>query len=78
MIHPTHAINVTPSDTAQLPSASLWLSFTNSGAQTITITTLGGETLTLTGLATAVLHPIRARQVWSNGTSVTNIVAYWA
>jgi hypothetical protein len=77
MIHPTHAAPVTPSDTVNLACASLWLSFTNSGAQTLTITTLGGETLTITGLATAILHPIRANRVWSTGTTVTNIVAYW-
>ena len=72
-----HAINVTPSDTADLPSTSDYLSFTNSGTQTIQITTLGGETLTITGLATNVLHPVRAKRVWSTGTTVTNIVAYW-
>jgi hypothetical protein len=73
----THAANVTPSDTLDLPAVSSYLSFTNSGAQTLTITTLGGETLTITGLATGVLHPIRAKRVWSTGTTVTNIVAYW-
>jgi hypothetical protein len=72
-----HAANVTPSDTVDLPAVSEHLSFTNSGAQTLTITTVGGETLTITGLVTGVLHPIRARRVWSTGTTVTTIVAYW-
>lgn len=72
-----HAVNVTPSDTQLLPAGSERLSFSNSGSQTIQITTVGGETLIITGLASGVLHDIHAKQVWNTGTTVTNIVAYW-
>jgi hypothetical protein len=73
---PNHAILVTASDTVNLPCGSSYLSFTNSGAQTIHLTTEGGEDITITGLPTG-MYPIRATRVWSTGTNVTNIVAYW-
>lgn len=72
-----HAVNVTPSDTQGLPAGSDYLSFTNTGTQTITITTLGGEMVTLSGLAGGILHPIRATRIWNTGTTVTNVAAYW-
>ena len=91
VIHPVRAANVTPSDAADLPAGSHWLSFTyggsqaihwqsftNSGSQTIQIATVGGEKpLILTGLATAVLHPMRAKRVRSANTTGANILAYW-
>lgn len=70
-----HAAAVTKSDTADLPAASDWLSFSNTGAQTLKITTLGGEEVTIT--LPSGMYPIRATKVWSTGTSVTNIVEYW-
>jgi hypothetical protein len=71
-----HAALVTASDTVDLPAGSSSLSFSNTGSQTLHITTLGGEDITITGLASG-MWPIRAKRVWSTGTTVTNIVAYW-
>jgi hypothetical protein len=73
---PNHAILVTASDTVNLPCASSYLSFTNSGVQTIHLTMEGGEDITITALPSG-MYALRASRVWSTGTTVTNIVAYW-
>jgi hypothetical protein len=70
-----HAVAIDPSDTQNLPCGSMWLSFVNSGAQTLTITTVGGET-TLVVLPSGV-YPIHAIKIWKTGTTVSNIVTYW-
>ena len=69
-----HAAVVTPSDTAGIQSSN-YLSFVNSGTQTLTITTVGGEMVTMT--LPSGMWPIRANKVWSTGTTVTSIVAFW-
>jgi hypothetical protein len=70
-----HVAVVTPSDTQNLPCGSMWLSFVNSGAQTLVITTMGGETASL--VLPSGMYPIHASKVWATGTTVTNIVTYW-
>jgi hypothetical protein len=70
-----HAANVTPSDSASLPAGSNYLSFANSGTQTLHITTVGGEDVSI--LLPSGMWPIRASKVWSTGTTVTGIVCYW-
>lgn len=72
---PNHAAAVTPSDTLPLTAASTWLSFANSGTQTLKITTVSGEVISIT--LPSGMYPLRASQVWSTGTTVTNIVGYW-
>lgn len=67
-----HAFNVIPSDTGSLGSD--YLSFANSGAQTIQVTMVGGEMATLT--LPSGIYPLRVRRVWATGTTVTNIVAF--
>ena len=71
-----HAVNVTPSDTQALPAGTDFISFANSGSQTLTITTVGGEQRVSIVLPSG-MWPIRASQVWATGTTVTSIVAYW-
>jgi hypothetical protein len=71
-----HAAPVTPSDSANLPAGTDYLSFVNTGGtQTLQITTLGGEVVSI--LLPSGMWPIRATRVWSTGTSVTSIVCYW-
>jgi hypothetical protein len=71
-----HAVNVTPSDSVNLPAGSDYLSFVNTGGtQTLQITTLGGEIVSI--LLPSGMWRIRAKQVWATGTSVTSIVCYW-
>jgi hypothetical protein len=71
-----HAALVTPSDTANLPAGSEFLSFVNSGTQTLQITTLGGEIVPNIILPSGMWR-IRATRVWSTGTTVTSIFCYW-
>ena len=71
-----HAAAVTPSDTVDLPAISEWLSFVNSGALLLTITTPEGEKVGPIVVPTG-MWPIRARRVWATGTSVTSIFEYW-
>jgi hypothetical protein len=71
-----HAAAVTPSDTVMLPSGSAWLSFANSGAQTLIIDTVGGE-VGVSILLPSGMWPIRALKVRATGTTVTSIVTYW-
>lgn len=73
---PAHAAAVTPSDSANLSIPAAWLSFTNSGTQTLKIDTVGGEvgvTITLP----SGMYRIPAKKVYATGTTVTNIVQYW-
>lgn len=71
-----HAQSVTPSDTLPLRWPSLYLSFTNSGTQTLTIDTPGGETGVEITLPSG-MWPICAIKIHATGTTVTNIVQYW-
>ena len=71
-----HAAPVTPSDTQNLPNGSDYLSFVNSGSQTLKITTLGGEVVSGIVLPSG-MYPIRATQVWATGTTVTSVFTYW-
>lgn len=76
----THAQIVLPNDTSNLRRPSMWLSFTNSGVQTITIDTVGdatGNEVNVTLTLPSGLYPISAKRVYATGTTVTNIVEYW-
>jgi hypothetical protein len=70
-----HAAPVTPSDTQLLPNGSDYLSFVNSGSQTLKITTLGGEVVSIA--LPSGMYAIRATQVWATGTTVTSVFTYW-
>lgn len=73
---PNHCASVTASDTVKLPRLSDWLSFVNSGAQTIQISDADGNKVNLGALPSG-MYPIRATQVWSTNTSVTSITMWW-
>lgn len=73
---PNHALNVTPSDTVPLRVPSAWLSFVNTGTQTLTVDTVGGETGVSIVLPTGMWR-ICATKVYATGTTVTDIVEYW-
>lgn len=72
---PNHAAPITPSDTLPLQGATAWISFVNSGVQTLTIVTVGGEQVTLT--LPSGMYPIRASKVLNTGTTVTGIMGWW-
>lgn len=71
---PSHLINVTPDDNADLPFVTQWLYLANQGE--LTITTSGGETLT-TPVLQAGWHPIEVSRVYASGTTATGIMAGW-
>jgi hypothetical protein len=67
------AAAVTPSDTANLPTASkrLWVG----GAGNVKLTTVGGATVTYTAVPAGTYLRVRAQQVFATGTTATDIVA---
>jgi hypothetical protein len=71
-----HGAAVIPSDTQDLPCGSMWLSFVNSGSQTLHVTTTGGEELSGIIVPSGV-YPYHVKRVWATGTTVTNIFTYW-
>ena len=41
------------------------------------VTTTDGDTITLVGLAAGVMHPIRVKRIWQNGTTAQSIVGLY-
>jgi hypothetical protein len=70
-----HAIAVTPSDSADLATASRAIYI--GGAGNIQVTTVDGDTVTMNGVTAGSFYPIRVARVWSTGTTATNIQSWW-
>jgi hypothetical protein len=70
------AATVTPHDTNELPHYSRWLWVGGAGSGALKVTTVDGFTVALAGV-TVGWHRIAAKVIWSTGTDVTNIVAFW-
>lgn len=68
----SQAAAVTPSDSADLPTASKRLHIGTGG--TVALVTTGGSTVTYTA-ATGTYLNVRAARVKATGTTATNIVA---
>lgn len=66
---------VTPHDTDELGYVTRALFV--GGAGTVKVTTVKGDTVTLTGVAAGSILPIRAKLVFSTGTTATYITAMW-
>ena len=71
----THALPVTPSDTASLSQISKNISFMNTGGQTINVTMFGGKVTSI--VLPSGFYPLAVTKVWNSGTTVTNIMIYW-
>lgn len=69
-----NAVAITPSDTANIGSASRALYVGTSG--NLTVIMLGGQTVLFSAI-NAGWHPLRVTRVMSTGTTATNIVAIW-
>lgn len=67
------AAAVTPSDSADLPTAAkrLWVG----GAGAVALITVGGSTVTYTSVPAGTYLQVRAARVKSTGTTATNIIA---
>jgi hypothetical protein len=78
------ASDVTPSDTADIPSVSTQDGSGNNGcvlyvggAGNIKVTTAGGDTVVFTGLLAGMFIPVQVLRVWATSTTATNIIALW-
>jgi hypothetical protein len=67
------AAAITPSDSADLATASkrLWIG----GAGAVALITVGGSTVTYTAVPAGTYLQVRAARVKSTGTTATNIIA---
>lgn len=70
-----HAAAVTPNDSTDLATSSRGVYVGGTG--TLKVTLVSGDVVTFTGLAAGIIHPIRAKRIWSTGTSATSIIAVW-
>lgn len=71
---PEDAAAVTPSDSADLPQFSvIYVGVTG----TVKVTTAQGTDVTFKGVAAGTVIPVRARRVWSTGTTATDMVAIY-
>lgn len=70
-----HALPVTPSDTVLLShiSEGLWIGSVGD----VTVTMMGREKVTFTAVPTGTWLPIRVTQIWSTGTTASNIINLW-
>ena len=69
---PEHAEAVTPSDTLSLGATS---TIYIGGAGNIKVVTTGGDTVTFNGVLAGIFLPVAVTQVFSTGTTATNMVA---
>lgn len=70
------AFEITPSDSADLPSITRGLYVGVSGDVKVTMAGNGG-TVVFVGLAAGMIHPLRVQRVFANGTDATNIVGVY-
>ena len=72
---PAYVFAITPSDTLNLPFVTKWISFANTGTQTLAIDSAGGQ-INVSIILPAGQWRIAAKKVYSTGTTVTSIVGY--
>lgn len=70
-----HGAAVTPHDTNELAFVTRGIIVGVAG--NVKVTLASGDVVTLPGLAAGVIHPVRAKVIWSTGTTATTIVALW-
>lgn len=67
------AFAITPHDTNLLAANTRFIFVGGAGA--LKVDTTGGDTVTLTGCTAGSVYPIRAKKVYSTGTTATSLVA---
>ncbi len=70
----SNIMEITPSDTEDLPVASRALNVATEGV--VRVTTVGGDTASIVVLA-GVPFPIRCARVWATGTTATGIISLY-
>lgn len=76
VVAPTRAEAITPNDGANLPhntTGGIWCSTTG----TLKVDMVNGGTVTLTGVPAGTMVRIAAKRVYSTGTTVTGLVAFF-
>lgn len=78
------AATVTPSDTDNIPNVATEDGSGNNGcvlyvggAGTLKVKTVGGDEVTFVGITAGSFIPVQVLQVFTTGTSATNIIALW-
>lgn len=78
------AAAVTPSNTDNIPNVATEDGSGNNGcvlyvggAGTLKVKTVGGDEVTFVGITAGSFIPVQVLQVFSTGTSATNIIALW-
>lgn len=70
-----HAVAITPNDGADLANNTRGIYLGSTG--NLAVTMAGGEQITFVGLASGIIHPIRAKRIWATGTTAANIIGAW-
>lgn len=70
-----YAASVTPNDSTDLAQSTRGIYVGATGD--LKVDTVGGSTITFVGLAAGIIHPIRAKRVYSTGTTATSIVGVY-
>jgi hypothetical protein len=70
-----NAFAISPHDTDELTKATRYLYIGGAGA--VKLTTINGDTVTFTALPVGTLLPIRAKLVFSTGTTATNLLGLY-
>ena len=71
----TRAVSIVASDTDELEYVTRAIYIGGDGD--VKVVTSDGDTVIFQGLLAGTLLPIRVRQVYSTGTTATNMIALW-
>lgn len=69
------AFSVTTDDATDIATVTRYVYVGVAGD--LKVTTTDGDTVTLVGLAAGVMHPLRVRRIWQNGTTAQSIVGLY-
>jgi len=72
---PENAFAITPNDSTDLTIPTTWLYIGSAG--TVKVDMLGNGTVTYTALVVGEIHKIRAKRVYSTGTSASSILGLY-
>lgn len=70
-----HASSITPHDTNELTYVTRGIYI--GGAGNVKVTTVEDETVTFNSAAVGQVLPVRAKIIFSSGTTATSIIALW-
>lgn len=71
----TNGAAVTPDDSNDLAYVTRGIYVGTAG--NLKVTLLNGDAITFTSLAAGIIHPIRAKRIWTTGTTAANILGLY-